>query len=262
MMNKISTGTPSFAVSHQVERLHTDSGMTESFGSDGFSQGVGQTLSSYVWEAAADRRAAPIYLYRDVVKRAIDILFIIMTLPFSLPIILFCAFALWLEGGNPFYTQDRLGKDGKRFSIFKLRTMVRDADRKLGTYLAQNPDARTEWDRFQKLKDDPRITPIGKVLRASSLDELPQLFNVFTGDMSIVGPRPMLPEQLPMYGDPKAYNALRPGITGLWQVSARNEEQFSYRNEVDTVYENALSASLDVKILFKTVGVVLRRTGH
>lgn len=256
-MTKISVRTPSFVVSHQVARLTTPGAIT-----DAFSHDTRPTLSSYVWDAAAARRAAPIYVYRDVIKRVSDILFIILTLPFSLPIILFCAAALWLEGGNPFYTQFRLGRDGKRFSILKLRTMVRDADAKLESLLAQSPEARLEWKQFQKLKDDPRITPIGGLLRAASLDELPQLLNVLTGKMSIIGPRPMLPEQLPMYGDPTAYNALRPGITGLWQVSARNIEKFSYRNEVDTVYEGALCAQLDAKIFFKTVGVVLRRTGH
>jgi lipopolysaccharide/colanic/teichoic acid biosynthesis glycosyltransferase len=257
MMNKISPSAPQFAGAHQVGRVAAANSIN-----DGFAADAGNLLYSYVWEAAAQRRAAPIYLYRDVVKRAIDILFVVLTLPFSLPIILFCSVALWLEGGYPFYTQDRLGRGGKRFSILKLRTMVRDADAKLESHLADSPQARQEWDRFQKLKDDPRITPIGKVLRAASVDELPQLFNVLIGEMSIVGPRPMLPEQLPMYGDPSAYNALRPGITGLWQVSARNAEEFSYRNEVDGVYEDALTAKLDVKILFKTVGVVLRRTGH
>lgn len=256
-MNKVSTAASQFAMAHQIGQMSA-TGTAH----DGLAADAGHSLYSYVWEAAADRRAAPIYLYRDVVKRGVDILFIILTLPFSLPIILFCALALWIEGGNPFYTQDRLGRDGKRFSILKLRTMVRDADARLKSHLSENPEARKEWDRFQKLKDDPRITPIGKVLRAASVDELPQLFNVMIGEMSIVGPRPMLPEQLPMYGDPTAYNAVRPGITGLWQVSARNEEEFSYRNEVDSVYEGALSATLDVKILFKTVGVVLRRTGH
>lgn len=227
-----------------------------------FAEDATHALYSYVWEAAAERKAAPIYFYRDIIKRGLDILFVLLTLPFSLPIILFCAAALWLEGGNPFYTQDRLGRGGKRFSILKLRTMVRDADAKLESYLATDPKAREEWDTLQKLKHDPRITPMGKILRSTSLDELPQLINVLFGEMSVVGPRPMLPEQLSMYGDAASYNALRPGITGLWQVSARNEEKFSYRNEVDSAYENGLSATLDIKILFKTVGVVLRRTGH
>jgi lipopolysaccharide/colanic/teichoic acid biosynthesis glycosyltransferase len=120
---------------------------------------------------------------------------------------------------------------------------------------------RREWDELQKLRNDPRVTPVGQFLRATSLDELPQLFNVLTGDMSIVGPRPMLPEQLAMYGDASAYEALRPGITGLWQISSRNDNGFSHRKSIDATYERDLTLMLDLKILFKTVGVVLRRTG-
>lgn len=217
---------------------------------------------SYVWESALARKESHGGLYRSFGKRVMDTLFVLMTLPFSVPIIALCAIALWVEGGSPFYTQDRLGKDGKRFSILKLRTMVRDADAALETYLAADPVRRREWDELQKLKNDPRITPIGHFLRATSLDELPQLFNVLKGEMSLVGPRPMMPEQLSMYGDPTAYVTVKPGITGLWQVSARNETKFSYRNEVDAAYERALTLKLDITVLFKTIGVVLRRTGY
>ncbi len=201
-------------------------------------------------------------LYRKFFKRLLDIVFVIATLPFSLPLIGFCALALWFEGGKPFYTQPRLGVDGKRFSIFKLRSMVHNADAVLDSYLATDPAMRREWDTLQKLNDDPRITPVGRILRKTSLDELPQLFNVLRGDMSIVGPRPMMPDQLKLYGNPRAYFALKPGITGLWQVSARNAERFSYRNEVDGIYEKGLSLRTDLQILYKTVGVVLRPTGR
>lgn len=217
---------------------------------------------SYVWDAALAAKGGPVFIYRHLCKRMIDILFVLLTLPFSLPIIGICALALWLEGGNPFYTQDRLGAGGKRFSIFKLRTMVRNADQVLETYLARDPAMRREWDQLQKLREDPRVTPFGRFLRMTSLDELPQLLNVLSGEMSLVGPRPMMPEQLEMYGDPRAYFALRPGITGLWQVSARNSSRFTYRNEVDDVYERALTLQMDFTILFKTIGVVLRPTGH
>jgi lipopolysaccharide/colanic/teichoic acid biosynthesis glycosyltransferase len=216
---------------------------------------------SYVWDSAVARKAAFSGFYRDLVKPALDILFVLLTVPFSVPLIALCAIALWIEGGSPFYTQDRLGKNGNRFSIWKLRTMVRDADAVLEDFLASDPASRREWDELQKLKNDPRVTPVGHFLRASSLDELPQLFNVLKGDMTLVGPRPMLPEQLVMYGEPSAYFALKPGITGLWQVSERNNTRFSYRNESDAEYERKVSLSTDISILFKTVGVVLRRTG-
>ena len=211
--------------------------------------------------ALAAFRLRPTGLYGRYAKPIIDRLLILASLPIALPIIALCALALWIESGQPFYTQQRLGRGGKRFSILKLRTMVRDADAVLESYLAANPAMRAEWDEMQKLKDDPRITRVGAFLRATSLDELPQLWNVLKGDMSLIGPRPMMPDQLEMYGDAKAYFALRPGITGLWQVSARNNSRFTYRNEVDAAYRRNLSLPMDLTILFKTVGVVLRRTG-
>ena len=132
----------------------------------------------------------------------------------------------------------------------------------LEDYLAKDPEMRAEWDSLQKLKNDPRVTRLGAVLRATSLDELPQLINVLRGDMSLVGPRPMMVEQEDMYGDLRAYEALRPGITGLWQVSARNGNTFCYRNEVDAKYERNVTFLKYVSILIKTVGVVMRRTGY
>ena len=214
------------------------------------------------WDAALASRGAPIATYRSAGKRALDFLLVLMSLPFTLPVIALCALALWLEGGSPFYTQQRVGRKGRAFSILKLRTMVRDADAVLARILADDPEMRAEWDSLQKLKNDPRITPVGAFLRATSLDELPQLINVLKGDMSLVGPRPMMLDQQEMYGDMRAYVAVRPGITGLWQVSARNGNTFVYRNEVDAAYERSLSFGNDATILAKTVGVVLRGTGY
>ena len=200
--------------------------------------------------------------YRHVGKRIADILFVLLSLPMTLPVIAICAIALWIEGGNPFYRQDRLGAKGRIFSIWKLRTMCRDADTLLESYLAADPELRQEWDLTQKLKNDPRITRVGAFLRKTSLDELPQLLNVLRGEMSIVGPRPMMPEQLPLYDDPAPYFDMRPGITGEWQVSDRNENSFAHRSTVDAHYHMRLSLPVDLKILFQTVGVVLRRTGY
>ncbi|MCX7559234.1 sugar transferase [Sulfitobacter sp. F26204] len=239
-----------------------DFGIFSFAGKPAFSEAGLVARQSHVWDAALAAKSGPVYLYRHLGKRVMDILFVLLTLPFSLPIIAICAIALWIEGGNPFYTQDRLGEDGKRFSILKLRTMVRDADAVLQQYLSNDPDLRREWDELQKLRNDPRITPMGRILRKTSMDELPQLLNVLLGDMSIVGPRPMMPDQLEMYGDPSRYYALKPGITGLWQVSARNNSRFTYRNEVDGAYERSLTLKMDLTILFKTIGVVLRPTGH
>lgn len=195
-------------------------------------------------------------------KRTLDVVMVLATLPLSLAIIAAAAVLLWLEGGNPFYRQQRLGQGGRAFAIWKLRTMVRDADARLAEYLDRDPALRHEWDSTQKLKKDPRITRIGALLRATSIDELPQLWNVLKGDMSLVGPRPMMPEQLPIYGDATAYFALKPGITGIWQVSARNEHLFSCRAQFDALYFATASLWGDLVLMFKTVGVVVRRTGY
>lgn len=195
-------------------------------------------------------------------KRILDLLLICAGAPIVLPVVLFCAVALWIESGLPFYRQARLGRDGRVFTIWKLRTMVRDAETLLAFHLDNDPKLKAEWDATQKLKNDPRITRMGRVLRATSLDELPQLWNVVKGDMSLVGPRPMLPDQLEMYGDPDAYFAMRPGLTGQWQVSARNESGFEARQHMDRDYHMRLSLRADADILRRTVGVVLRGTGY
>lgn len=200
--------------------------------------------------------------YAQFGKRVLDVFLVILTLPVSIPVTLICALALLIESGQPFYQQKRIGKNGREFKIWKLRTMVRDADCMLEYLLQNNPRLRTEWDTTQKLKNDPRITPVGRFLRATSMDEIPQLFNVLTGDMSLIGPRPMLPEQLPLYGEASAYCALRPGLSGLWQVSDRNNSSFAYRAVLDRNYLNSLSLWQDITIMFRTIGVVLRRTGH
>ncbi len=139
--------------------------------------------------------------------------------------------------------------------------MVPNAEERLESHLAASPQTREEWDSTQKLKNDPRITSTGKFLRKSSLDELPQLWNVLTGDMSLVGPRPMMENQESLYPG-TAYYALRPGVTGSWQVSDRNETTFAGRAKFDTEYYYSLSLATDLKILARTVNVVLRATGH
>lgn len=201
-------------------------------------------------------------LYADLGKRVLDIAVVLLSLPVAGVVILFCALMLWREGGNPFYWQARMGRGGKEYRIVKLRTMVMDADARLARLLEQDPALKAEWDATQKLKQDPRITPVGGFLRRTSLDELPQLWNVLKGEMSLVGPRPMMPEQLPMYGKADAYFALRPGITGLWQVSERNNSRFDYRAKLDADYARNLCLTGDLVLLFRTVSVVLRRTGY
>ena len=207
------------------------------------------------WSAPVDR-----HLYRGVLKRLTDIVLVLLAFPFIVPTVLILAMLIALDGGSPFYLQKRLGRGGKIFTMVKLRTMQADAERQLREYLARDALARTEWEAYQKLKNDPRITRMGSFLRKSSMDELPQLWNVLIGDMSLVGPRPMLPEQSPLYPG-NAYYLLRPGITGPWQVSDRNTSTFAQRADFDAAYERTLSFTTDVKVLFAPVGVVFRCTG-
>jgi lipopolysaccharide/colanic/teichoic acid biosynthesis glycosyltransferase len=212
-------------------------------------------------ETAARYSAPQSRLYKTFFKRAIDITLVILAAPIALPLVAILAVLAACDGSSPFFTQRRVGKNGNVFSLLKIRTMIPDAQAKLDAYLDSNEDARREWDSTQKLKNDVRITPIGKFLRKSSLDELPQLWNVLRGDMSLVGPRPMMEDQKPLYPG-SAYYALRPGITGLWQISDRNESTFAARAEFDADYFNSLSLKTDLSILARTVSVVLRCTGY
>ncbi|GAB5433794.1 MAG: hypothetical protein EpisKO_31640 [Epibacterium sp.] len=215
--------------------------------------------------AEALREVGPIYShggYAAFGKRALDIGLVLLALPIALPLLLACVVALWFESGSPFYRQKRLGKDGRVFSMLKLRTMVPDAEALLQWHLARDPELRREWERDQKIKDDPRVTRLGRMMRVTSLDELPQLWNVLIGDMSLVGARPMMVDQLSIYGKADAYFALRPGITGPWQVGERNETSFADRARIDEAYCRNLSFKEDLNILFRTLGVVLRSTGY
>jgi len=199
-------------------------------------------------------------LYRNFGKRALDVTLILLALPFVLPVLLILMALVITDGGRPLYSQDRVGRHGRIYRIWKLRSMVMSADQKLEAHLAADPAARAEWDEMQKLRDDPRITRVGRLIRKSSLDELPQLLNVLMGDMSLVGPRPMMPEQRVLYPG-RAYYELRPGITGPWQVSERNATSFADRARFDDKYHQDLSLATDARLLASTVKVVLRATG-
>ncbi len=207
-----------------------------------------------------DHSAKPQF-YRTVGKRVLDVTLCILGAPFALLMIGVAALLVARDGGQPFYSQDRVGLNGRIYRIWKLRSMVPDADAKLEAHLSENADARAEWDKDQKLKSDPRITRLGVLLRRTSLDELPQLWNVFKGDMSLVGPRPMMPEQEILYPGHEYYG-LRPGITGSWQVSERNETSFAERAVFDTSYSRNMSLTQDIRILCATVKVVVKATGY
>lgn len=208
----------------------------------------------------SDHSAKP-QLYRHIGKRVLDVAICLLAAPFALMLIGMMAILVARNGGQPFYSQDRVGLNGRIYRMWKLRSMVSDADTKLEAYLAENAAARAEWDRDQKLKSDPRITRLGALLRRTSLDELPQLWNVFKGDMSLVGPRPMMPKQESLYPG-REYYSLRPGITGSWQVSDRNESSFAERAIFDTSYSRKVSLAEDIRILTATVRVVLKATGY
>lgn len=198
--------------------------------------------------------------YRVGGKRLLDVLLVLLAVPFILPMVVMMAFLVARDGGAPFYTQLRIGKGGRIFRMWKLRSMVVDADARMAALLASDPEAKREWDETQKLRHDPRITPLGHFLRKSSMDELPQLWNVLIGDMSLVGPRPMMVDQRALYPS-TAYYAMRPGITGYWQTAGRNKTTFAARAFYDTAYENDISFVTDVTVMLRTVSVVMKGTG-
>ncbi len=199
-------------------------------------------------------------VYRDTFKRGLDILLVLMAAFPVLIVVGICALLVSRDGGGAFYKQTRVGRFGKTFTMWKLRSMVNNADAALQKHLAANPAARHEWDRNQKLQHDPRITKIGHILRKTSLDELPQLWNVLKGDMSLVGPRPMMVDQQAIYPG-SAYYALRPGLTGFWQISARNESSFAERAQYDADYLSKVTFTQDLSVIWKTLSVVTKGTG-
>lgn len=205
--------------------------------------------------------------YTTFGKRAFDIAFVLMAAPLALSLVCLGVVLALASGVRPFYLQERIGKNQRTFRIVKIRTMVSDAEQVLETYLAENPEAREEWDEKQKLASDPRITRFGNFLRKTSLDELPQLWNVLKGDMSIVGPRPMMTCQKELYDQHDlrkgaCYYSVRPGITGPWQVSDRSVGTFTGRVEFDAQYCRKLSFGEDMRLLVKTVSAVLGQTGR
>lgn len=198
-----------------------------------------------------------------IAKRAIDLAFCLALLPFALPLMAVIAILVGVESGFPvFYSQKRLGQDGRTFHLWKFRTMVRNAAEVLQSSLANNPELKKEWAENQKLRNDPRITRIGKVLRKASLDELPQLWNIIKGEMSLVGPRPIVQDEIAKYKEAyPLYTKAVPGLTGLWQVSGRNHTTYTERITYDSYYVRNWSFWMDVYLLARTVTVVLTGDG-
>jgi lipopolysaccharide/colanic/teichoic acid biosynthesis glycosyltransferase len=212
---------------------------------------------------AVARPTAPASRYRSFGKRVFDVLFAVALLPIvGLAVLMLCAFVYAHDRSFPLFGHARVGRDGRMFRCWKIRTMVPDAETRLAAYLDLNAEAAAEWDAERKLTNDPRITRIGDIMRRTSLDELPQLLNVLTGDMSFVGPRPVTADELDKYGVARgAYCAMRPGITGLWQVSGRNEVSYAERVALDVEYLRRISFPTDLSIIARTAGVIIRPTG-
>lgn len=197
------------------------------------------------------------------VKRALDVVVAVGLALVFLPVGLLIALAILLDSPGPvFFGHTRVGKGRRPFRLWKFRSMVKDADTRLAEFLERNPARAREWALAHKLRNDPRVTRVGRLLRKTSLDELPQLWNVLRGDMSMVGPRPVIAEESSRYGASFGlYTRVLPGLTGLWQVSGRNDTNYSRRVELDCSYIRNWTLLLDLKILFRTVGVVLHGRG-
>jgi lipopolysaccharide/colanic/teichoic acid biosynthesis glycosyltransferase len=203
------------------------------------------------------------FSYESLGKRVFDLVAGLVLLLLFAPAILFIALIVSLDGGKPFIALKRVGQDGRDFRCWKIRTMVLDAEQRLAQILASDPEAAALWARDQKLADDPRVTWLGRSLRATSLDELPQLWNVVRGDMSLVGPRPVTDAEMVRYGEAAShYMSVRPGITGLWQVQGRNDVSYDERVRLDVSYISQLGFVQDISILVRTLGAVLKRTGR
>ena len=195
-------------------------------------------------------------------KRLVDFLGSSLLIVACSPVLVVVSLWILYSGGPVIYRQQRIGKGGRPFACFKFRTMVPNAEQILASVLAHNPSLREEWATTQKLQNDPRITRIGAFLRKTSLDELPQLFNVWKGDMSLVGPRPVIQSEIIRYGRAaRWYLCNRPGMTGLWQVSGRNHVDYRRRVALDTYYVRNQSLLLDAVILLRTISVVISKDG-
>ena len=197
-----------------------------------------------------------------IVKRIMDILFsLLMLIPLAvLSLIIKIIYVLNSDYDSIIYKQDRIGKDGKKFKIYKFRTMTPDADEQLSKLL-ENSDNQKEWEEYHKFKNDPRVTPIGLFLRKSSIDEFPQFINVLKGDMSIIGPRPLVEGELEKHNGDKKYWKVKPGITGWWACNGRSNMKYDERLQYEYNYVDNVLFGLDTKIFFKTIECILKKIG-
>ena len=209
-----------------------------------------------------EARAADTFRYR-VLKRLFDILLVLLALPVLLPLLTLISAMVVLSSRGPiFYSHRRIRQNGAFFSMWKFRTMCENSAEVLEDYLTSHPEARAEWSRTHKLKEDPRITAVGRLLRRYSMDELPQVWNVVRGQMTLVGPRPIVAAEVEKYGDGfYHYCRVKPGLTGLWQVSGRSELTYAQRVALDCNYVERWSLRRDVVILMRTFSSVANKDG-
>ena len=197
--------------------------------------------------------------FRCSVKRFGDVVFSLVALVLASPLFVLMTLLVKLSSAGPiFYVQERVGRNYRRFGCIKFRTMYSEADDLLLNLLDKSPELKSEFERDFKLRKDPRITPVGMFMRRSSLDELPQFINIVMGDMSLVGPRPIVEKEIPKYGDfMDTIVSVRPGLTGLWQVSGRNNLSYHRRVQLDFIYATNRSLLLDIRVILRTFGVLL-----
>ncbi len=203
-------------------------------------------------------------MFSIIMKRSIDIVSgiigLILLIPITVVVFIFNLFSK--ENGPVFFTQERIGKNGKIFKMYKFRTMIVNAEEILDKHIKENTEIGKEYKRYKKIKNDPRVTKIGRVLRATSLDEFPQFINVIKGEMSLVGPRPYLPSEKEDMGEYYAYIvSMKPGVTGPWQVAGRNNLEFEDRLKLDREYCDRRGNKRDLKIILKTIGKVIKKDG-
>ncbi|WHZ37719.1 sugar transferase [Sagittula sp. MA-2] len=222
------------------------------------------TATSENFRVSTARALTPRNLYKIVGKRITDVALALLIAPLALIVVGVVAVIMTVsgEGGHLFFGHRRIGKNGRVFKCWKIRTMVLDAEIRLREHLASDPEAAAEWASDHKLTNDPRITGVGRFLRRTSLDELPQIWNVLKGDMSFVGPRPIVRLEMHKYGsDRPVYTSVKPGVTGLWQVSGRNNISYAERVQMDVEYVNSMSLARDLGLILRTVLVVVLPTG-
>jgi Undecaprenyl-phosphate galactose phosphotransferase WbaP len=222
------------------------------------------TAASYVFHALRVKgRTGPRHYALDAVNTVFNQVLAFIILVLLSPVMLLVSWLIWRRDGAPiFFGHYRVGRDGRLFRCLKFRSMYVNAEQMLADVLRDDAEARAEWARDHKLTKDPRVTPVGDFLRRTSLDELPQLFNVLRGEMSLVGPRPITVSELTRYGRVRwHYLSVRPGMTGLWQVSGRNETSYAERVAMDRYYVGRRSLWLNAWILFQTIAVVATRRG-